>query len=632
MQLRLDFNMFKFRCQKQHSFVIIGLVTELKDILNKVTKPARYTGGECNSIIKDWETADIRMVLAYPDVYEIGMSNLGLAILYHIINEEPYVLAERVYTPWIDMQEEMRRGSIPLFSLESKHPIKNFDIVGFSLGYELTYTNVLAMLDLAGIPVLSSQRGDGDPLIIAGGSCALNPEPMSDFIDLFILGDGEEAIIEFLRSFRDLKKGCKKGRNELLRHLAQIPGVYVPSLYNVVYNGDGTVAKIAACSDDVPKTVMRRMINRLTPIVTRPVVPYIATVHDRAIIETHRGCTRGCRFCHAGIIYRPVRERTRDEIVSAAAELIKNTGYNELSLLSLSTSDYSDIEAVIKDLTMRFKDNNLRISLPSLRLDSFSVSLMEVITTGRKTGLTFAPEAGSERLRRVINKNLSDEVIFKTLAAAYERGWSSIKLYFMLGLPLETDEDVECITELVKQVNTYSHQQGRGLNIKISASAFVPKPHTPFQWSGQISREKLDRRIDMLRRGLKRSGIHVSWQDSRVSHLEAVLSRGDRRLSKAIYQAWRLGAGFDAWREQFKYELWMQAFADCALEPCFYANRQRSLDEVFPWAHIDSGVDIEFLKHECSNSIKEAATEDCNFGRCNYCGLERLHPKCRMLL
>jgi len=608
-------------------------MTDLKDILPKVQKPARYTGGEWNSIVKDWEATDIKIVLAYPDIYEIGMSNLGLSILYHLINKELYALAERVYAPWIDMQEALKKASVPLFSLESKRPLKDFDIIGFSLGYELTYINVLNMLDLAGIPVLSSERGDSDPLIIAGGSCAFNPEPMTDFIDLFVIGEGEEVLLELLNAFRVFKKEVGAGRTELLRHLAQIPGVYVPAFYDVSYNSDNTVLSCTPKFAGIPSKVTRRMIAELTPVVTSPIIPYIATVHDRAMIETQRGCTRGCRFCHAGIIYRPVRERTCDEILQATAELLKNTGYNELSLLSLSTSDYSDIERLIKAITLKFRDDNLKISLPSLRLDSFSVALMDAITAGKKTGLTFAPEAGSERLRRVINKSLPDDIIIKTLATACEHGWNAVKLYFMLGLPTETEEDIECIVRLMRQAKAHiSKECGRGLNIKISASAFVPKPHTPFQWTGQISQEDLNDRVDILRRGLKKSGMRLTWQDPRVSHLEAVLSRGDRRLSQVIYRAWKLGAGFDAWSEQFKYNIWIKAFEDCSIDPSLYANRQRQLDEVLPWDYIDTGVSPEYLKQEYVNSTKETATEDCRFGRCNSCGLERLHPKCSLLL
>ncbi|MFA5367393.1 MAG: TIGR03960 family B12-binding radical SAM protein, partial [Dehalococcoidia bacterium] len=574
-------------------------MTDLNYILPRVTKPARYTGGEWNSIVKDWSTTEVKIALAYPDTYEIGMSNLGLSILYHIVNSEPYALAERVYAPWVDMRDAMKKASIPLFSLESKRPLRDFDIVGCPLGYELTYTNVLDMLDLAGIPLLSSQRGDGDPLIIAGGTCALNPEPMWEFIDLFVIGEGEEALIELLRSYRDFKRDSATDRSGLLRVLAGIPGVYVPSLYDVSYNGDNTVSKVTPVYPDIPGSISRRIMQELPPVVTSPVVPYISTVHDRAMIEIQRGCTRGCRFCHAGIVYRPVRERPCGEIMEAIPELLKNTGYNELSLLSLSTSDYTEIEKLINSINTKFRDESLKISLPSLRLDSFSVGLMDAITAGKKTSLTFAPEAGSERLRRVINKSLTDDVIVNTLSIACARGWNTAKLYFMLGLPGETEEDINSIAALASRIgwDAVKHS-GRRLNIKISASAFVPKAHTPFQWVGQITQDDMNDRFDSLRHSLKKSGSRLTWQDSRVSFLEAVLSRGDRRLSRAIHRAWQLGASFDAWSELFKYDIWMQAFEDCSIDTAFYANRERGLEEVLPWQHIDTGVSREFLKDE----------------------------------
>lgn len=604
-------------------------MTDLHCILPRVTKPARYTGGEWNSIVKDWGSVDVKMALAYPDLYEIGMSNLGLSILYHLINGEPYALAERVYMPWTDMRDAMKAASVPLYGLESRRPLRDFDIIGFSLGYELTYTNVLDMLELAGIPLQASQRGESDPLIIAGGSCAYNPEPMWEFIDLFVIGEAEEAVIELLRSFRDFRQSGVPDRKGLLRHLARIPGVYVPSFYDVSYNGDGTVSKVTPVSNDIPGSVSRRTLAELTPIITSPVVPYIAAVHDRAMIEIQRGCTRGCRFCHAGIVYRPVRERSCGEIMEAMSRLLGNTGYNELSLLSLSTSDYSEIEKLINSIHVKYRDESLKISLPSLRLDSFSVGLMEAITAGKKTSLTFAPEAGSERLRRVINKSLTDDVIINTLAVACARGWNAVKLYFMLGLPGETEEDINSIATLASRIAWDAvKQSGRRLNIKVSASAFVPKPHTPFQWVGQITQDDMNERIETLRRALKKSGARLTWQDSRVSFLEAVLSRGDRRLSKAIHRAWQLGACFDAWSERFNYDAWLKAFEECQVDPSFYANRVRSLDEVLPWGHIDTGVSLDFLKQEYRNSKDEKATDDCRMGLCNRCGLEILHPKC----
>jgi radical SAM family uncharacterized protein len=603
----------------------------LDRILPRVTRPARYTGGEWNSITKDWDAIDVRVALIYPDTYEIGMSNLGLAILYDLVNKQPSALAERVYAPWVDMEAEMRKASIPLFSLESRRPLKDFDLVGFSLGYELTYTNVLNMLDLGGIPVFASQRDDSFPLVIAGGSCALNPEPMAEFIDLFVLGEGEEVFLEILETLRGWKlESPPATKEELIRELAIIPGVYVPSLYRVDYHDDGTIAKIAPLSSGASPTVRRRIVMELPPAVTRPVVPFVETVHDRAAIEIQRGCTRGCRFCQAGIIYRPLRERSKEEVLHAADELRKNCGYNEISLLSLSTSDYAGIEGLVSALSARYREDYLKLSLPSLRIDTFSVRLMDSLMFGKKTGLTFAPEAGSERLRQVINKGISDEDLLQTLQAAAEKGWRSVKLYFMLGLPTETTDDVEGIIHLARQIHHVGRKAGGGaLHPKVSASAFVPKAHTPFQWVAQVAEEELSARIDTLRLGLKRSGIRLSWQDPRMSLLEAVMARGDRRLSRVIYRAWQLGSRFDGWTEHFDYERWRQAFDECGLAPAFYAHRLRPLDEVLPWGHIDVGVSAAFLKKEYRNTINGAATEDCRFGRCAACGLERWLPICQ---
>jgi len=604
-------------------------MTDLDRILPRVTRPARYTGGEWNSITKDWDAIDVKIALAYPDLYEIGMSNLGLAILYDLVNRQPNALAERVYAPWVDMGEEMRRASIPLFSLESRRPMKEFDIIGFSLGYELTYTNVLNMLDLAGIPVFASERDDSYPLIIAGGSCAFNAEPMAEFIDLFVLGEGEEVLLELLETFRRWKLEGSHRKQELLRELALIPGIYVPSLYSVDYNDDGTISQIKPTSPEVSPSIRRRILMKLPPPVTKVVVPFVETIHDRAAIEIQRGCTRGCRFCQAGIIYRPLRERPKEEIVEAVDQLLKNCGYSELSLLSLSTSDYSDIEGLVGTLSARYRDDYLKISLPSLRIDSLSVRLMDAIAFGKKTGLTFAPEAGSERLRRVINKSVSEEELLHTLEVAAERGWRSVKLYFMLGLPTETRDDIESIIHLVRQVSHARRRPGvKALQLKVSTSAFVPKAHTPYQWVAQSTEEELDDKVEVLRFGLKKLGTRLSWQEPKISLLEGVLARGDRRLSKVIYRAWQLGAIFDAWSEYFDYERWRRAFDECGLDPAFYANRQRSLDETLPWAHIDVGVDPEFLKKEYQNTFSGAETQDCRFGRCAACGLQRWHPAC----
>ncbi|TEU04189.1 MAG: TIGR03960 family B12-binding radical SAM protein [Dehalococcoidia bacterium] len=605
-------------------------MTNLDQILPRVTRPARYTGGEWNSITKDWDAIDVKIALAYPDIYEIGMSNLGLVILYDLVNREPKALVERVYAPWVDMEAEMRKATIPLFSLESRRPLKDFDIIGFSLGYELTYTNVLNMLDLAGIPVLAAQRDESYPLIIAGGSCSLNAEPMAEFIDLFVLGEGEEVILELLGTFRRWKFEGSHAKQELLRELAHIPGIYVPSLYQVDYHNDGTIAKIMPTSQGLGSSVKRRILIKLPPAVTKPVVPYMATIHDRAAIEIQRGCTRGCRFCQAGIIYRPIRERPKEEVLAAVDELLRNCGYNELSLLSLSTSDYSEIESLVGVLSARYREHNIKISLPSLRIDGLSLRLMDTITSGKKTGLTFAPEAGSERLRRVINKSVSQDDLLQTLETAAERGWNSVKLYFMLGLPTETLDDIESIVHMVRQgVPALRKGGGKALHLKVSTSAFVPKAHTPFQWVAQHTEEELNARIEALRLGMKKSGLRLSWQDPKMSLLEGVLARGDRRLSQAIYRAWQLGATFDAWSEHFNYEKWGRAFDECGLDPAFYANRQRPLDEIFPWAHIDVGISTTFLKREYQHNLQGTETPDCRFGRCTTCGLERWHPACQ---
>lgn len=598
----------------------------LDAILHKVTRPARYTGNEWNAIIKDWASAEVRIALAYPDVYEIGMSNLALPILYDLLNQQPHVLAERVFTPWPDMEEAMRAAGIPLFSLETKRPLKQFDIVGFSLGYELTYTNVLTTLDLGGIPVLASQRTDADPLVIAGGSCCLNPEPMADFIDLFVIGEGEEVALELTEAYRDWRRGGGGSRQELLRRLALIPGIYVPRFYKVDYREDGTVAGIAP-EPSVPASISRRIVAKLPPPVTRPVAPYLQVVHDRAAIEIQRGCTRGCRFCQAGIIYRPVRERPHDEVLAAVDTLLKNTGHDELSLVSLSTSDYSGIERLVEALNRRYAGTKLTLSLPSLRMDSFSVKLADSLRYRKRAGLTFAPEAGSERLRQLINKGLSEEALLQTVETAYNKGWTSLKLYFMIGLPTETEEDIRAIVELVRKIRRIG-RKGE-IKVRVSASSFIPKAHTPCQWVSQDSIETLQGKCDILRSGLRKSGVHLSWQEPRVSQLEALLARGDRRLGQVILRAWESGAKFDAWTEQFSYERWLSAAEESGLALDFYAQRQRPLDEVLPWSHISVGVSPAFLRREYERLLNGKVTPDCRCGPCSACGLQQLSTGCR---
>jgi len=604
------------------------LINNLDKILHRVQRPARYTGGEWNSLVKDWEGTPVRIALSYPDTYEIGMSNMAIPILYELLNNQPDVLAERVFAPWLDMESLMRKEGIPLFSLESRHPLGEFDIIGFSLGYELTYTNVLNMLDLAGIPVLAAERDDTHPLVIVGGSCALNPEPMSDFIDLFVIGDGEEAVPELLDCFRSLKEPGKRAqKKQFLRRAATIPGIYVPSLYRVEYKSDGTVESITPTVPEASPTIQRRIVTTLPPPVTGPVVPYIEVIHDRGAIEVQRGCSHGCRFCQAGIIYRPVRERPRQEVLQAAGELIANCGYSEVSLVSLSTSDYSGIEELVAELTQNYR--NLALSLPSLYIDSFSVRLMDSLSRQKRTGLTFAPEAGSERLRRSINKNITEEELLKTAAEAFNRGWTGLKLYFMLGLPGETGEDVEGIIDLVNKVHAAGRQaKGRPPQIRVNVSTFVPKPHTPFQWVAQESEEGLTARQEILRQGMRRKGVKLSWTDIEASRLEAAMSRGDRRLGRVIHRAWQLGSSFDSWGEHFNYENWLWAFSEVGIEPDFYTGRQRSLDETLPWSHIDIGVTMEFLKREYQRSLEEKVTPDCRTGPCNACGLEKSQPAC----
>ena len=599
----------------------------LDDILPRVTKPARYTGGEWNCAVKDWNEVDVRMAIIYPDVYEVGMSNLALPVLYEIVNRDPRFLAERAFAPWVDMAAALRSAGRPLFSLESRRPLKDFDILGFSLGYELTYTNILEMLDLAGIPVLASQRGEGHPLVIAGGCACVNPEPVADFIDLFLVGDGEEALPELLELCRIWKKDSQGNRDDFLRAALSVPGVYVPRFYKATYHEDGTVATFEPTISIAPTSIRRRIVSPLPPPPTHPVVPYMQAVHDRAALEIQRGCPRGCRFCQAGMIYRPLRERPMEEVLRAAEELQANTDYEELSLGSLSTSDYPGIDRLVKELTARYRQGPLSISLPSLRSDTFSLALAETLP-GRRGSLTLAPEAGTERLRRVVNKALTDQDLMQAVETALQSGWTSLKLYFMLGLPKETEDDIAGIAELVHRMKDVARDGRRQLQLRVSLATFIPKPHTPFQWLPQLTPADVELRLDTLRQKLRRVGVQLSWPDSQMSQLEAVLARGDRRLGRAIFRAWQKGCVFDAWSEHCQPQKWHEALAEEGLNAAFYAHRLRPLNEALPWAHIDAGVSPEFLKREYEKALAGEETPDCRTGPCTACGMQHWDKDC----
>ncbi|MED9821974.1 MAG: TIGR03960 family B12-binding radical SAM protein [Christensenellales bacterium] len=609
------------------------LKEKIDGLLDHVQKPARYMGGEMNAVIKDPDSVAIRYAFAFPDVYEVGMSHLGSRILYDIINKREDALCERVFTPWVDMADLMRAEQVPLFSIETRSPIRAFDMLGITLQYEMSYTNILEILDLAGIPLHSEDRTWDDPIVIAGGPCAFNPEPLYHFIDAFSIGDGEISTLETI----DVVKACKAegvSRTECLRRLSRLRGVYVPSLYRAEYNEDGTLRAFEPTEEGVPRTVVKNMVADLDHAAypESVIVPFMEIVHDRINIEVLRGCTRGCRFCQAGMIYRPVRERSMEHILDLAKKLVDETGYEEITLSSLSTGDYSCLPQLAHEMMERFAQKRVALSLPSLRLDSDLKATLEETQKVRKSSLTYAMEAGTQRLRDVINKGITEENLFSSVSDAFASGWSSVKLYFMFGLPTETMEDLDGIAELAHQVvrryfETPKHLRAKGLRVNCSASCFVPKPFTPFQWEPQDTIEQFEEKQKHLCRIMHIKGVEFNWHEPQVSFLEAVFARGDRRTADALEAAWRLGCRFDGWTDQFSFDKWMEAFQQTGVDPAFYANRRREQDELLPWAFIDAGVTQQYLWREHERAMKAQVTPDCRKG-CQGCGLKRFEGAC----
>jgi len=597
---------------------------QLEQLFMIVQKPGRYSGGEQGSIIKNKNEVDVRFAFCFPDTYEVGMSHLGMKILYSLFNTKDYIWCERVFAPWIDFEEVMRQNNIPLFALESRDSVADFDIIGFTLQFELSFSNVLNMLDLAGVPLRSKDRTGLKNLVIAGGPCACNPEPIADFVDLFLLGEGEESSLELIDLYRN-HKNMGSDKHTFLVEAAKIEGVYVPSFYEVTYKADNTIEKIEP-TNNAPKTVRKRIIKDLDNCYYPDnfVVPFIEIVHDRAVQEIFRGCIRGCRFCQAGFIYRPVREKSADTVNAQAKCLCDSTGYSELSLASLSTSDYTELQPLLNKLLEWTEEEKTGISLPSLRIDNFPQELLEKIQAVKKSGLTFAPEAGTQRLRDVINKNITEDEIITTCRTAFEGGHTAVKLYFMLGLPTETDEDLEGIAVLGQKIvdeyyNNPKRPRGKSLNVSVSVATFVPKPFTPFEFEPQVTREEIKRKQHLLIGKVRTRKISLSWNDAETSFMEGVFARGDRRLCDVLEAAQKIGCRFDSWGEHFSFVKWQQSFEKCGIDPTFYANRTREFDEIMPWSHLDYGISKQFLVEQNKLAHAETTTPNCRL-ECSGCG------------